>query len=141
MNITHFADYNNYACGQIKKWLAYIYNTYILVVPTENLSSKQKQTIYSNIKISQRIKWDRVNTSSVTTTEYSIYPTMSNLSECQVLQVLTLLVWIRVGIRILREVKGQHFANDTVSLLWTEEKANSAFSWPRLHEIHPLRKS
>lgn len=48
---------------------------------------------------------------------------MSNLSVCQVLQVLTLLVWIRVGIRILREVEGQHFADDAVSLLWTEEKA------------------
>lgn len=45
--------------------------------------------------------------------------------------VLVLFVGIGVGVRILREVEGQHFANDTVSLLQVEEKEekNEYFKW------------
>lgn len=39
------------------------------------------------------------------------------LAKMPVLGVLVLFVWIRVGIRILREIKGEHFADDTISLL------------------------
>lgn len=48
---------------------------------------------------------------------YRILYLSDDVQRDDMLQVLILLVWIRVGIRILREVKGQHFANDTVSLL------------------------
>lgn len=40
------------------------------------------------------------------------------LSQMPVLEVLVLLVWIWVGVGILGEVEGQHFADDTISLLW-----------------------
>lgn len=36
--------------------------------------------------------------------------------------VLVLFIWIGVGVRILGEVKSEHFANDTISLLQMEEK-------------------
>lgn len=89
-----------------------------------NLKKNKKKTSTLTLKKSVKNKTgSSENTWSVTTTEYLIYQSMSNLSVCQVLQVLTLLIWIRVGIRILREVEGQHLANDAVSLLWTEEKA------------------
>lgn len=54
---------------------------------------------------------------------YRILYLSDDVQLVDMLQVLILLIWIRVGIRILREVKGQHFANDAISLLWTEEKA------------------
>lgn len=38
--------------------------------------------------------------------------------------VLVLFIWIGVGVRILGEVKGEHFANDTISLLQIERKKN-----------------
>lgn len=39
-----------------------------------------------------------------------------------VTEKLALLVGIRVGVRILGEVKGEHFADHTVALLWVEKK-------------------
>lgn len=48
---------------------------------------------------------------------YRILYLSGDVQLVDMLQVLILLVWIRVGIRILREVKGQHFANNAVSLL------------------------
>lgn len=54
---------------------------------------------------------------------YRILYLSDDVQLVDMLQVLILLIWIRVGIRILREVKGQHFANDAISLLWMEEKA------------------
>lgn len=40
------------------------------------------------------------------------------LAKMPVLGVLVLFIGIWVGIRILREVKSKHFADDTISLLW-----------------------
>lgn len=44
-----------------------------------------------------------------------------------VLEVLVLLVWIWVGVGILGEVEGQHFADDTISLLQTKRKLTWVF--------------
>lgn len=57
------------------------------------------------------------------------------------LGVLILFIGVWVGIRILWEVKGEHFADDTISLLWMEERkgqfsvrSNLAFNWT-VHNI------
>lgn len=42
----------------------------------------------------------------------------TRLAKMPVLGVLVLFVRIRVGIRILRQIKGEHFADDAISLLW-----------------------
>lgn len=45
------------------------------------------------------------------------------LRQCRLtnVSVLVLLVWIGVGVRVLGEVKGEHFADDTITLLQEEE--------------------
>lgn len=55
------------------------------------------------------------------------------LAKMPVLQVL-LFIRIWIGIGILREVKGEHFANDTISLLWVEEKDNQL----KLKHMHSM---
>lgn len=44
------------------------------------------------------------------------------LDRMPLLGVLVLFIRIWVGIRILGEVEGKHFTDDTISLLWMEEK-------------------
>lgn len=95
----------------------FIYSTYILVVTIDNLSPKLKNKKTATLTLKRAIK-SKMASSEYMISDYNrILYLSDNVQLLDMLQVLILLVWIRVGIRILREVKGQHFANDAVSLL------------------------
>ena len=60
--------------------------------------------------------WDLMDTWSVSIEYMSVH-----LTKYQCWKRLVLFVGIRVGVRILREVKGEDFADDAISLLWVEK--------------------
>lgn len=61
------------------------------------------------------------------------------LVKMPVLGVLVLFIWIWVGIRILREVKRKHFADDTISLLREEEKESQLILESYVQQMFPMR--
>lgn len=85
----------------------------LLITSHPNLKIKNS---YSNI-LKRAIKNKMRSSEYMISDYYRILYLSDDVQLVDMLQVLILLVWIRVGIRILREVKGQHFANDAVSLL------------------------